>query len=184
MSLRDICNLAVHDPIHGAGVAGHQLYQDAFLFLWTTNSFLVEGKAQRVCEAWGFKPKQLITWVKTKKPHSADEHCPACPHDCEHCGRTLERAEPSLEPKDLQFGMGFYTRGVTEHIILATRGQCTDMVKDHSIRNTIFAPRRKHSRKPDRQYELIETLVPGPYLELFATQRREGWTSWGIGLGG
>lgn len=37
---------------------------NAHLYLWTTNSFLVE--AHEVARAWGFKPKTLITWVKMK----------------------------------------------------------------------------------------------------------------------
>lgn len=37
---------------------------NAHLYLWTTNSFLVE--AHDVAHAWGFKPKTLITWVKMK----------------------------------------------------------------------------------------------------------------------
>jgi N6-adenosine-specific RNA methylase IME4 len=179
MTLQEICDLAVADPIYGDTIVDFGLKDDAFLFLWTTNSFLVENKAQRVCEEWGFTPKQLITWVKTKGEWV---------EDCEHA-LTLEegsRAREKLKDpaKGLQFGMGFYTRGVTEHIILATRGRCTDYVKDHSIRNVIFAPRIAHSRKPQAQYDLIEQLVPGPYLELFATRRREGWDSWGLGLGG
>jgi N6-adenosine-specific RNA methylase IME4 len=47
----------------------------------------------------------------------------------------------------------------------------------------IVAPRREHSRKPDEQYERIERLVAGPYLELFARQSRPGWDSWGNEVG-
>jgi N6-adenosine-specific RNA methylase IME4 len=43
----------------------------------------------------------------------------------------------------------------------------------------LVAPRREHSRKPDEQYERIERLVGGPYLEMFARQSRPGWSSWG-----
>jgi N6-adenosine-specific RNA methylase IME4 len=38
---------------------------------------------------------------------------------------------------------------------------------------------RQHGRKPDEQYERIERLVAGPYLELFARERRAGWDAWG-----
>jgi N6-adenosine-specific RNA methylase IME4 len=38
---------------------------------------------------------------------------------------------------------------------------------------------RQHSRKPDRIHTDIERLVPGPYVELFARQRRSGWDCWG-----
>ena len=47
------------------------------------------------------------------------------------------------------------------------------------MRELIVSPRRKHSQKPDEQYERIERLVDGPYLEMFARQRRPGWVAWG-----
>ena len=39
--------------------------------------------------------------------------------------------------------------------------------------------KREHSRKPDELYEIVEACSPGPYLELFARGRREGWDQWG-----
>lgn len=43
-----------------------ELVEDnAHLYLWTTNPFMVE--AHEVARAWGFKPKTIITWVKLKK---------------------------------------------------------------------------------------------------------------------
>jgi N6-adenosine-specific RNA methylase IME4 len=47
------------------------------------------------------------------------------------------------------------------------------------VRNLIVAPVREHSRKPDEIYQHIEQLWNGPYVELFARHRREGWQSWG-----
>lgn len=38
--------------------------EDAHLYLWTTNSFLVE--AHELAVAWGFSPKTLLTWGKIK----------------------------------------------------------------------------------------------------------------------
>ncbi len=60
---------------------------NAHLYLWTTNSFIVEAHA--VARAWGFEPKTIITWVKKKangKPsmktgfyyRGATEHCLFC----------------------------------------------------------------------------------------------------------
>lgn len=45
--------------------------------------------------------------------------------------------------------------------------------------DAIRAPRRQHSRKPDEQYERIETMFEGPYFEGFSRCDRPGWTSWG-----
>lgn len=122
---------------------------DGFLWLWTTNAMLLDGSATTVCRAWGFEPKQVITWIKMNKEFV------------------------------VQLGMGRYTRGATEHLVLATRGKAAGKVQSHSETNVIFAPRLQHSAKPDVVYHLIESVSPGPYLELFARGRREGWTQWG-----
>lgn len=39
-------------------------HPDAHLYLWTTNQFMVE--AHKIAEAWGFKPKTILTWVKPR----------------------------------------------------------------------------------------------------------------------
>jgi N6-adenosine-specific RNA methylase IME4 len=122
---------------------------DAFLWLWTTNAMLLDGSAAAVCNAWGFTPKQVVTWVKMNKEFV------------------------------VQLGMGRYTRGATEHLLLATRGKAASKVVSHSETNVIFAPRLAHSAKPDVVYRLVEAVSPGPYLELFARTRREGWTQHG-----
>ena len=40
-------------------------------------------------------------------------------------------------------------------------------------------PRGGHSRKPEAFYDLVESVSPGPYLELFARRQRLGWDTWG-----
>lgn len=40
-------------------------------------------------------------------------------------------------------------------------------------------PRGRHSAKPDAFYALVERVSPGPYLEMYARRRRDGWTSLG-----
>lgn len=37
----------------------------------------------------------------------------------------------------------------------------------------------KHSQKPEAFLDLVETVSPGPYLELFARRNRLGWDTWG-----
>lgn len=39
--------------------------------------------------------------------------------------------------------------------------------------------RGAHSRKPEAFLDLVETVSPGPYLELFARRNRLGWDTWG-----
>lgn len=76
-----------------------------------------------------------------------------------------------------RIGMGYWTRKQTEMCWLFTRGKPKRISK--GVREIIDAVRREHSRKPDEQYERIEALVGGPYLELFARTTRPDWISWG-----
>lgn len=76
-----------------------------------------------------------------------------------------------------RMGMGYWTRQEVEICHLFKRGKPGRLSK--KVRSVIRAPRREHSRKPDEQYERIEALVGGPYLELFARQSWREWASWG-----
>lgn len=40
-------------------------------------------------------------------------------------------------------------------------------------------PRAEHSAKPEAFQDVVESVSPGPYLELFARRQRLGWHSWG-----
>jgi N6-adenosine-specific RNA methylase IME4 len=74
--------------------------------------------------------------------------------------------------------MGYHTRGNPELCLLAARGTGVQRLR-RDVRELIIAPRRQHSQKPDEAYERIERLWPGPYLELFARNRRPGWQGMG-----
>jgi N6-adenosine-specific RNA methylase IME4 len=45
--------------------------------------------------------------------------------------------------------------------------------------NYLATRKREHSRKPDEQYEIIETCSRGPFIELFARGTRPHWMTWG-----
>ena len=161
-------------PFEPGKLCGQFPVQDtAFLFFWVTNPFLLDGTGVRVCRAWGFEPKQIIPWIKGRLEVWAP----------------LDMTQPRAK-LILNTGMGHITRGVTEHLIVATRGRYTPLVKvknEHGLiiapeESVILSPRGAHSAKPVAQYDLIERVCPGPYLELFARKRRPGWTSWGLGL--
>lgn len=76
-----------------------------------------------------------------------------------------------------RIGMGYWTRKETEFCLLFSRGLPKPLARD--VREIIDAPRREHSRKPDEQYDRIERLVAGPYIELFSRSGRKGWAAWG-----
>ncbi len=77
------------------------------------------------------------------------------------------------------FGMGNYFRGQTEHVVFGVRGSQALKVKDSSTLLPVWPRGRQHSSKPLEFYEFVERCSPGPYLELFARQKRQGWSSWG-----
>jgi N6-adenosine-specific RNA methylase IME4 len=68
-------------------------------------------------------------------------------------------------------------RHQTEIVLLARRGNCRRRRKD--VRELILAPRREHSRKPDEFYRRVEQYCDGPFVDLFARERRPGWHTWG-----
>lgn len=74
-------------------------------------------------------------------------------------------------------GLGYWTRSNAELCLLGLRGKPKRKARD--VKQAILAPLREHSRKPDEVRERIERLVDGPYIELFARQRRAGWYTWG-----
>jgi N6-adenosine-specific RNA methylase IME4 len=123
--------------------------ETAHLYLWVPNALLPLGL--EVMAAWGFSYKSNIIWHKIRKDGGSD-------------GR----------------GVGFYFRNVTEVILFGVRGRnARTLAAGRRQVNMLQTRKREHSRKPDEQYELIESCSPGPYLELFARGTRPKWTMWG-----
>lgn len=127
---------------------------DCVLFIWVIWPMLEHG--MKTIEAWGFKYKTCaFAWLKA------------------------DASQTDMFPDNIPVwpGTGYWTRANSEVCLLATRGKPKRLNAD--VRQGIIAPRREHSRKPDGIHERIERLVAGPYLELFARQKRKGWDSWG-----
>ena len=82
---------------------------------------------------------------------------------------------------DLHTGLGHTTRKNAEFCLLARRGRPQRLTAD--VREVVLEPVREHSRKPTEVYRRIERFCPGPRIDLFARERRPGWTSWGDEIG-
>jgi N6-adenosine-specific RNA methylase IME4 len=102
-----------------------------------------------VARAWGFEPVTMLTWCKPGP------------------------------------GVGRF-RCNTEHILVGRKGSRHGNPFGQGGRSsqatpgTYFDwPRGRHSAKPLAFYELVEQISPGPYLEMFARERRLGWDAWG-----
>lgn len=85
---------------------------------------------------------------------------------------------PQLNPVP---GMGFWTRKQVEQCWLFTRGK--PKRQSAGVEQLLYSGRGAHSAKPETQYERVEALVGGPYLEMFARITRPGWASWGNQVG-
>lgn len=125
------------------------LEDTAHCYLWVPNALLPEGL--RVLSSWGFTYKSNIVWHKIRKDGGPD-------------GR----------------GVGFYFRNVTELLLFGVKGKnARTLAPGRRQVNFLATRKREHSRKPDEQYDLIESCSPGPHLELFGRGVRSGWTVWG-----
>jgi len=121
----------------------------AHLYLWVPNALIPEGLD--VMSHWGFTYKTNLIWYKVRKDGGPDRR-----------------------------GVGFYFRNVTEVILFGVRGKNARTLKPgRSQENIISSQKREHSRKPDEQYQLIESCSTGPFLEMFARGPRDGWFGWG-----
>lgn len=100
-------------------------------------------QAFEVMKAWGFDYKTTFTWAKTDK---------------------------SGKPA---FGMGYWARGASEHMLFGVRGKIKPISRKEV--SWFSSQRLRHSEKPKEAYDIAERLIAGPRLELFSRTPREGW---------
>jgi N6-adenosine-specific RNA methylase IME4 len=79
------------------------------------------------------------------------------------------------QPMGLGLGGTFCSN--TEFILFCRRGKLSAKRKVDT--RWWGWPRGKHSEKPEAFQTLVESVSPGPYLEMFARRKRPGWHSWG-----
>ena len=125
---------------------------DSVLLCWATWPLLQE--AMQVVKAWGFAYVTGFPWVKITGVY----------YDL--WGK-LQVTVP--------YGIGFWVRGATEPLLIGRRG---DVHPPDTGPIGLLCENVEHSRKPDSIYEYAEAM-PGPYIELFARRKREGWDAWG-----
>jgi N6-adenosine-specific RNA methylase IME4 len=74
-------------------------------------------------------------------------------------------------------GLGGAHTLTTEHVLFCRRG--TLRAKQRVDSTWWQWPRGAHSQKPEAFLDLVESVSPPPYLELFARRQRLGWDTWG-----
>lgn len=146
---------------------------DALLFLWLPASLAAQDYHGRVMRAWGFVPKTMVPWVKTRADGQGvaigGGHYTRTAHEELAVGARGDRDVVLLD-----------TVGDGHRLVLGSRGRGSILVTRRDVPGVIFAPRRAHSEKPDEQYDLVEKLLGDvPRIELFARRARPGWDAWG-----
>lgn len=105
--------------------------------------------AFQICGAWGFRVSTVLTWCKP--------------------------------PQGIGFG-GTYCN-TTEFCLFCRRGNLKAIRRVDSTWWEWSRPYQNgvmsHSEKPEAFIDMVETVSPGPYLELFARRNRLGWSTWG-----
>lgn len=104
-------------------------------------------EALECLKAWQFKYRTKFSWIKTTQTHRLD------------------------------YGTGYWVRGVSEDVMIATRGNISAPRLDGFL--GLIGPNVEHSRKPQDVHFLAESTTPGPYLEIFSRYQRPGWVCFG-----
>lgn len=107
------------------------------------------GEAFKVIASWGFVYSTTLVWAKAP----------------------------------MGGGLGGCYGLATEYCLFARRGSLA--AKTRIGRNWFDWKRPykngypQHSAKPPAFLDMVESVSPGPYLEMFARTKRDGWHSWG-----
>lgn len=134
--------------------------EKAALFVWATTPRL--DLAMKAIESWGLHYRGMpFVWVKTRKD-----------------GQPI--GAQGIPPTAV--------KPVVEVVLLATtnrRGRPFPL-QDSAIRQVVFAPRGKHSEKPEEVRQRIARIYGADRkkIELFARKRTEGWVCSGYDLDG
>lgn len=81
------------------------------------------------------------------------------------------------KPPKGMIGFGTFS-GCTEFVLFAASGERA--IHHNRCERTWWEwPRSAHSAKPEAFQDVVESVSPGPYLEMFARRERLGWATWG-----
>lgn len=80
--------------------------------------------------------------------------------------------------KDAGRGKGWYLKSKHELLLIGVRSETPHPIERP---DSCFEADRGsvHSRKPEKAYEIIESMYPGNKIELFSRNVRDGWEMWG-----
>lgn len=75
-------------------------------------------------------------------------------------------------------GVGSWFVSRTQTLLMGYRKKCVFPLARYQP-NIFFANPGRHSQKPEESFRYIESISPGPRVEIFARTERAGWDRWG-----
>ena len=151
----------------------------AVLAMWYTGNF--NSEAMALAKSWGFTVKTMkgLTWVKLNQ--LAEKHI----NTAFSAGKVTDYASlMDLLNQQTRIGLGNYTRSNSEDLLIAVRGNGIQRM-DAGVKQVIYAPLDKHSKKPAESYRRLELLYGDvKRVELFARTSQPGWDVIGNGIDG
>ena len=131
-----------------------QLNNPGVVFMWATSTLLENALMLGKMLGLYYRGIEFV-WVKTKKDGSP---------------MGAAGVRPSIVKPLTELVLGFSNKQFGRPLPLSSE----------SVVQTVFSPKREHSRKPDEVIERIEALYPNATkLEMFAREKRRGWDSFG-----
>jgi len=92
-----------------------------------------------------------------------------------------------FEPKTIltwgkvKMGVGRWLRNITEHCILATRGNVKNLFDNTKFTTLLIEERSNlHSEKPNSFYEMVNEICFGNKIDYFGRKEKEGWSIYGV----
>lgn len=76
-------------------------------------------------------------------------------------------------------GQGSWFINRTQTLLFGYKQKCVFPLMRYRPNIIVTGAPVRHSQKPEESFSLIESVSPGPRLELFARQKRHGWDAWG-----
>lgn len=135
---------------------GNWLGPNSIVWLWATWPKL--DTAMRCAEAWGLRYATGGSWAKLSK--------------------NSRWGKPDAKQ---HIGTGYVMRGSSEPFLILKTGAPQTA---NDVLNSIIAPVREHSEKPQEAFEAAERLMPhANRLELFSRRARVGWDVFGDQVG-
>lgn len=169
----------------------------ALVWMWATTRALVLGDAHALAKALGIEIVSGFVWAKVDDGSDLVLRAMTGIEGVGPATMAVERIHAPLFTPPARPGLGQWQRTEHEHLLVCRRGKIGVPTTDARCRSVIYAPRGRHSAKPEEAWSVIERTSAGVLgnldertlwrghvgVEFFARTRRPGWLAFGNQIG-